>query len=324
MEGIKKLFQGKHGKWFLAAIGVVAIFALYQMKKNAAATTAAAPQNYDTGTAGSTATTGGSSNGVQASDVVSLLKQYASTVDDQFAKQADQNALLTEANKNLGLSVNTSITNLQQQEYSMFTGITDKMTQAQQSTNDILGGLSSSIGQSNTAIAGLAGGLEQSNIAISGLAHQQSGFADTFSGLQGQISGISSQVNNQLLSKAQSIVASDPHPQQVEQHTSGGAINTISYDYTDNTVYDNSNPSAFNAVHSTVSPTYGFGGADYNNSSPDVQQSIVENENRLSSDSSFVQSEQARTEQVIANREAAGQDTTEQVSYRDYLSEMAS
>ena len=245
MEGLKKLFQGKKGKFFMVALGVVAILGLFMMKRKqtsteGAATVASYPLAVDPNSSGSggSGSGGTSAGGVTADDVVGLLKSYSATVDQQLQKQQDQNNAL----------------------YSAFSG----------------------------ALAG-----------------QQSGFNQQFSGLQGNVEKLTQQVNAGLLKNAQTV--STTYYQQP------------TYDHEDHTVYNSYNPSSDNAAISTSSPQYGYGGADYNNTTADVRKSIEINEQKLATDRSFVESEKIRTEQVIANRQAAGQDISEQVAYREKL-----
>lgn len=69
----------------------------------------------------------------------------------------------------------------------------------------------------------------------------------------------------------------------------------------------------------TSTPSTGYGGINYNTASESQKAAISANENRISTDSSYRQSEIARAQQVIANREAAGMDTSEQHEYLNHL-----
>lgn len=104
MEGFKEMLKGKKGKFFLIALGVVAVLGLYMMnrKKNntsGTATVTSYPLAVDPNKSGSggSGSGGTSAGGVTANDVVSLLKSYSTTVDAQIKKQQDQNQSLSGA-----------------------------------------------------------------------------------------------------------------------------------------------------------------------------------------------------------------------------------
>lgn len=121
MEGLKKLFQGKKGKFFIAAIIVVAILGFIAMRKKASTATTSVIDGYATNpTTPSTSTTGGSAGSatpdVTRADVVGLLSDYNTVVQDALKKQTDQN-------KSLSDSVNTALAYQQSGFNQTFAGI---------------------------------------------------------------------------------------------------------------------------------------------------------------------------------------------------------
>ena len=68
-----------------------------------------------------------------------------------------------------------------------------------------------------------------------------------------------------------------------------------------------------------VSPPLGYGGINYNTATPKEKQTIEAQTKLITTSPAYVQSETARTLDVISNRQAAGMDTTAQVSYLDKL-----
>jgi hypothetical protein len=69
---------------------------------------------------------------------------------------------------------------------------------------------------------------------------------------------------------------------------------------------------------------YGNGGANYNELSTADKKAMTDSYNKLFTDDGYLDYEQQRTAQVIANREAAGLDTTEQLAYQQKLEGIAS
>lgn len=246
MENMKKLFQGKKGKFFIAAIAIVAILGFFAWRrKSAAAVTPVVADAVPNPTTDTTASTTGSAGSpatpdINRADVVGMFADYNTVVQDAISKQTDQNKALAEA-------FNTS------------------------------------------------------------LAYQQSGFNQTFAGIQSGLGDLTAKVNAGLLSNATDKLAS--------------ATQTPTYSDTV-TGHGGTNPTLpAVVVPSNVVPfaPLGNGGVDYNTASAVEKQKIQDNEARLKTDTSFVASERARTDQVIKNREAAGLDTSAQEAYKKKL-----
>jgi hypothetical protein len=74
-----------------------------------------------------------------------------------------------------------------------------------------------------------------------------------------------------------------------------------------------------NAANSNLTPSLGFGGADYNTSNKDIQLGILANEDKLRSDPVFLASEISRALTVENNRQSLGLSTVEQQQYLQHL-----
>lgn len=245
MENFKKLFQGKKGKFFIAAFAIVAILGFLAWRRSRSTVNTAVVDGYTP--LATTATTSGGSASAQTpditrSDVVGMFSDYNTAVTDALKKQSDQNKSLSEA-------VNTS------------------------------------------------------------LAYQQSGFNSVFSGLQGSLGELTSKVNAGLLANANDkMQTATQSPTYSDSVTGYGGFNP---------------PVPAVGVPSNVVPFpsigLGKGGIDYNTASTADKKKIQDNEDRLQQDPGYRESERIRTDQVIKNRQAAGEDTTAQEAYKKKL-----
>lgn len=124
--------------------------------------------------------------------------------------------------------------------------------------------------------------------------------------------------NEQKIASDSSFVLSekDRAAQVIETRKANGLDTSAQVDYVKHL---EAVPIPENAANTSARPVLGFGGGDYNTASASVQQGIVQNENKLHQDAAFVASEQARTTQVIAARQADGLDISAQTAYQSHL-----
>lgn len=148
---MKQLFQGKQGKWFLAAFGVVLVLGVYFWKKNSSGGSTAELTSYPT-YQGNTSSGGSStpSDGVSMSEVNNLVGSMSRDFGTALKDQQEQNRKMSE-------QFASSLANTQSSFSQMFSAAYSQ----NQQTKEQLTGLVGTIGGIESKIGGLESGMNQ-------------------------------------------------------------------------------------------------------------------------------------------------------------------